>query len=83
MAAGDKIMKLYGGMLTVLFVLLVFLTAVLISSRRPWRVKCTRSEMVVRGFHGEEVDCLCLRGVIATCVNPEPMDTKRRTPGLK
>jgi len=76
-------MKPYGWILTVLVVLLVLLTAVLNSPRRPGGPKCTRPEMVVRGFHGEEVDCLCLRGAIATCVNPEPMDTERRTPRLK
>jgi hypothetical protein len=33
---------------------------------------CTSSVVIVRGPHGEPVECVCVDGVVATCFHPGP-----------
>lgn len=63
-------MKPFWWMLTVL-VLLVMVLALRVT-RTPPSSDCTSSVMIVRGPHGEPVECVCVGGTLSTCFDPGP-----------
>lgn len=64
-------MKAFGWVLAGLLVLVVVLAAYVLGRTRP-SPDCTSSVVIVRGPHGQPVECVCIDGVIATCFNPGP-----------
>jgi hypothetical protein len=52
--------------------LLVMVLAVYALGRTRPSPDCTTSVVIARGAHGQQVECVCVDGVIATCFQPGP-----------
>jgi len=62
--------KPFWWILTVL-VLLVTVLALRVT-RTPPSSDCASSVRIVRGPHGEPVECVCVGGTLSTCFDPGP-----------
>jgi len=64
--------KLLGWILAFLIAVGVLLAVPVIALRtRPWP-DCTGRVLIVRGPHGQPLECVCIRGTLSTCFNPGP-----------
>ena len=52
--------------------LLVGVLGVQVMGRTRPSAGCTSSVVIVRGPHGEPVECVCFDGVVSTCFHPGP-----------
>jgi hypothetical protein len=51
---------------------LAVVLAVQVMGRTRPSADCTSSVVIVRGPHGEPVECVCVDGVVASCFHPGP-----------
>ena len=52
--------------------LMVTVLALRVTWRKAPAADCTSSVVIVRGPHGEAVECVCVGGTISTCFDPGP-----------
>ena len=64
-------MKLVGGILALLFVMTVFLAALITYRARPWP-DCVSHLMIVKDAAGRPLECVCFDGELSTCFDPGP-----------
>lgn len=50
----------------------VVLAVPLLARRSPPWPDCTSRVVIVKGRHGEPVECVCIAGTLSTCFNPGP-----------
>jgi hypothetical protein len=65
-------MRLLGGILAFLIALAILLAVPLVTRRRQPVSDCTSQVVIVKGPHGEPVECVCIGGTLSTCFNPGP-----------
>lgn len=65
-------MKLLAGVLTGLLVLAALMAVSVVTRRMPQGSDCTERIVILRGPHGQPVECVCIEGALATCFNPGP-----------
>ena len=65
-------MKLFGSILAILVVLSVLALVPLIARRTQPAPDCTSRVVIVKGRHGEPVECVCVGGTLSTCFEPGP-----------
>ncbi|OLB98911.1 MAG: hypothetical protein AUH30_06570 [Candidatus Rokubacteria bacterium 13_1_40CM_68_15] len=64
-------MKTVGWILAILFGLALFLVPLMASRAHHWP-DCKGGVVMLRGAHGEPIECVCAEGALATCFNPGP-----------
>ncbi len=64
-------MKTLGWTLAILFGLALLLVPLMASRAQRWP-DCKGQVMMLRGPHGEAIECVCAGGVMATCFTPGP-----------
>ena len=64
-------MKTVGWILAVLLAVALLLVPLVASRAQRWP-DCTGQVLMVKGAHGEPLECVCVGGTLATCFNPGP-----------
>jgi hypothetical protein len=62
--------KLFGVLLAILVALAVVLAVPLIGRRTKPAPDCVGRTVIVKGRHGDPVECVCIDGALSTCFNP-------------
>ncbi len=65
-------MKVYGWIVAFLAVLALAGTAFVLAPHHHPVPDCAGRVVTLKGPHGEPVECVCIRGVMATCFEPGP-----------
>ena len=63
-------MKLLGAILAFLIVCALLLVVPL--SRKQAAPDCTNRVVMIKGPHGEPIECVCVGGTLSTCFSPGP-----------
>src|SRR5262249_20181256 len=69
--ASQHLMKTVGWILAVLFGVALLLVPLMASRAQRWPA-CNGHVVMLRGPHGEPIECVCADGVMATCFSPGP-----------
>lgn len=59
-------------MLATLVVLGLLIAMTLITRHEPRAPDCATRIVMLRGPHGEPLECVCVDGALSTCFNPGP-----------
>jgi len=62
--------KLLGAVLAFLIVCALLLAVAL--SRKQAAPDCTNRVVMIKGRHGEPIECVCVGGTLSTCFSPGP-----------
>lgn len=65
-------MKPVAWILAFLIALIVAFAAPVIAWRKHPGRDCANEVQIVKGPHGEELECVCLGGTLSTCLTPGP-----------
>jgi hypothetical protein len=65
-------MKMYGWIVAFLAVLALVGTAFVLAHHDPPGPDCAGRVVMLKGPHGEPMECVCIRGVMASCFEPGP-----------
>ncbi len=63
--------KTIGWILATLLVLVLLLLPLVASRAQRWP-DCKGDVVMVRGIHGEPLECVCVGGTLSTCFSPGP-----------
>jgi hypothetical protein len=65
-------MKLFWSILAVLALTAVFLGVAVVARRTTPPADCRGRVVMVKGPHGQPLECVCIEGTMSTCFSPGP-----------
>jgi hypothetical protein len=65
-------MKQLAVILTLLLIVVLLLAVKVVSPHRRPKSECAGQVLMLKGPHGEPVECVCQSGVLSACFHPGP-----------